>query len=163
MVPDKLITSYILCGGKNIENVLVFVVMKNNMPALYKKNADHWVPLIPTIFSVSTSLAARLELWTSLILQNFPAGAVKKVPTKQMGSTPHHVGSGQKVPKSTKQNTTQEYPQNAEKLPTRWWVVLVGTYYPRRVFTTWVFFRVWWVLPTYWWVHSHPYLRQLCA
>ena len=40
MVPDKLITSYILCGGKNIENVLVFVVMKNNMPALYKKNAD---------------------------------------------------------------------------------------------------------------------------
>ena len=35
-----------------------------------------------------------------------------------MGSTPHHVGSGQKVPKSTKQNTTQEYPQNAETLPT---------------------------------------------
>ena len=64
MVPDKLITSYILCGGKNIENVLVFVVMKNNMPALYKKMLipDHCVPLIPTIFSVSTSLAAHLEL-----------------------------------------------------------------------------------------------------
>ena len=47
MVPDKLITSYILCGGKNIENVLVFVVMKNTMPALYKKMLipDHCVPL----------------------------------------------------------------------------------------------------------------------
>ena len=41
-----------------------------------------------------------------------------------MGSTPHHVGSGQKVPKSTKQNTTQEYPQNAETLPT----TLVGSF-----------------------------------
>ena len=149
MVPDKLITV-----TSSVPLSWCLSLWKN--ACVVQKNADHWVPLIPTIFSVSTSLAARLELWTSLILQNFPAGAVKKVPTKQMGSTPHHVGSGQKVPKSTKQNTTQEYPQNAEKLPTRWWVVLVGTYYPRRVFTSWVFFRVWWVLPTYWWVHSHP-------
>ena len=82
MVPDKLITSYILCGGKNIENVLVFVVMKNNMPALYKKNADTWSLRPSEIFSVLTSLAAHSELWTSLghplIPQNFPCGAVKK-------------------------------------------------------------------------------------
>ena len=81
MVPDKLITSYILCGGKNIENVLVFVVMKKHA-LVQKKYIWSLLPLIPKIFSVWTSLAARLELWTSfghpLIPQNFPCGAVKK-------------------------------------------------------------------------------------
>ena len=65
MVPDKLITSYILCEVKNtVENVLVFVVMKKH--ALVQKNYI-WslLTLIPKIFSVWTSLAARLELWTS--------------------------------------------------------------------------------------------------
>ena len=65
MVADKLIISYIVSSDKEHSRICWCLSLWKNMP-LYKKN-DIWslLPLIPKIFSVWTSLAARLELWTS--------------------------------------------------------------------------------------------------